>query len=84
MGSYVHAAALKCKGVSVLGMVALEMLGYYANQRETQHYPIWPLRFIYGSRGNYVTVAQKFGNGPFGRRFARHYRGVAALPIKRF
>ena len=84
MGSYVHAAALKCKGVSVLGMVALEMLGHYTNQRETQHYPIWPLRFIYGSRGNYVTVAQKFGNGPFGRRFARHYRGVAALPIKRF
>ena len=37
-----------------------------------------------GSRGNYVTVAQKFGNGRFGRRFARQYRAGAALPVKRF
>lgn len=84
MGSYVHAAALKAAGVPVRGMVALEMLGYYDNHRGSQHYPICPLKFIYGSRGNYVTVAQKFGNGRFGRRFARQYRQAAALPVKRF
>ncbi|GAB3738289.1 M28 family peptidase [Hymenobacter agri] len=84
MGSYVHAAALKAADVPVRGMVALEMLGYYDDRRGSQHYPIGPLKFIYGSRGNYVTVAQKFGNGRFGRRFARQYRAVAALPAKRF
>ena len=84
MGSYVHAAALKAAGVPVRGMVALEMLGYYDDRRGSQHYPIWPLKFIYGSRGNYVTVAQRFGNGRFGRRFARRYRQAAALPVKRF
>ncbi len=84
MGSYVHAAALKAAGVPVRGMVALEMLGYYDDRRGTQSYPIWPLRFVYGSRGNYVTVAQKFGNGRFGRRFARQYRAAATLPVKRF
>lgn len=84
MGSYVHAAALRAAGIPVRGMVALEMLGYYDDRRNSQRYPIWPLRFIYGSRGNYVTVAQKFGNGRFGRQFARQYRQVAALPVKRF
>ena len=84
MGSYVHAAALKAAGVPVRGMVALEMLGYYDDRRGTQSYPIWPLRFIYGTRGNYVTVAQKFGNGRFGRRFAQQYRAAALLPVKRF
>lgn len=84
MGSYVHAASLKAAGIPVRGMVALEMLGYYDDRRGTQHYPIWPLKFIYGSRGNYVTVAQKFGNGRFGRQFARRYRQAAALPVKRF
>ncbi|GAA4024357.1 M28 family metallopeptidase [Hymenobacter glaciei] len=84
MGSYVHAAALKAAGVPIRGMVALEMLGYYDDHRGSQHYPIRPLKFIYGSRGNYVTVAQKFGNGRFGRRFARQYRQAAALPVKRF
>lgn len=84
MGSYVHAASIKAAGVPVRGMVALEMLGYFDDRRGAQRYPIWPLKFIYGSRGNYVTVAQKFGNGHFGRQFARRYRGVAALPVKRF
>jgi len=84
MGSYVHAAALKAANVPVRGMVALEMLGYFDDRRGTQHYPIGVLKFIYGSRGNYVTVAQKFGNGRFGRRFARHYRRQAQLPVKRF
>ena len=84
MGSYVHAASLKAARVPVCGMVALEMLGYYDDRRGSQHYPLGPLKFLYGSRGNYVTVAQKFGNGRFGRRFARQYRAVAALPAKRF
>ena len=84
MGSYVHAASLKAAGVPVRGMVALEMLGYFDDRRHSQHYPLGPLKFIYGSRGNYVTVAQKFGNGRFGRQFAWRYRNVAALPVKRF
>ncbi|HEX8503992.1 MAG TPA: M28 family peptidase [Hymenobacter sp.] len=84
MGSYVHAASLKAAGVPVRGMVALEMLGYFDDRRGSQRYPIWPLKFVYGSRGNYVTVAQKFGNGRFGRQFARRYKGAAALPVKRF
>ncbi|WP_310396304.1 M28 family peptidase [Hymenobacter sp.] len=84
MGSYVHAAALRAAGVPVRGMVALEMLGYFDDRRGSQRYPFGPLKFIYGSRGNYVTVAQKFGNGRFGRQFARRYRRGARLPVKQF
>ncbi|UOR05574.1 M28 family peptidase [Hymenobacter aerilatus] len=84
MGSYVHARSLHETSVPVRGMIALEMLGYYDDRKNSQDYPIKPLRWIYGSRGNYVTVAQKFGNGRFGRRFARVYKETAALPVKRF
>ena len=84
MGSYVHAASLRAAGVPVRGMVALEMLGYFDDRRGSQRYPVWPLKFIYGSRGNYVTVAQKFGNGRFGRQFARQYKRAAGLPVRRF
>ncbi|MBT2558342.1 M28 family peptidase [Hymenobacter sp. ISL-91] len=84
MGSYVHAAALHAAGVAVRGMVALEMLGYYDDRKGSQDYPLGPLKWVYGSRGNYVTVAQKFGNGRFGRQFARRYQTAAALPVKRF
>ncbi|OWP62401.1 peptidase M28 [Hymenobacter amundsenii] len=84
MGSYVHAQALRAAGVPVRGMVALEMLGYYDDRKDSQDYPFGPLKWVYGSRGNYVTVAQKFGNGHFGRQFARRYKMAAALPVKRF
>lgn len=84
MGSYVHAKQLHDEKVDVKGMIALEMLGYFDDQKGSQDYPVSPLKFVYGSRGNYVTVAQKFGNGQFGRQFARSYKQQANLPVKRF
>ncbi len=84
MGSYVHAQRLHATGAAVRGMVSLEMLGYYDDRPGSQKYPLGLLKLVYGSRGNYVTVAQKFGNGRFGRRFARRYKAAAALPVKRF
>lgn len=84
MGSYVHAKSLHDRGIPVRGMVALETLGYYDDRKNTQDYPVSLLSLVYGTRGNYLTVAQKFGNGSFGRQFARHCRQVAALPVKRF
>ncbi|QJX48458.1 M28 family peptidase [Hymenobacter taeanensis] len=84
MGSYVHAKQLLDEKVDVKGMVALEMLGYFDDRKGSQDYPVGPLKAVYGSRGNYVTVAQKFGNGHFGRQFARLYKREAGLPVKRF
>jgi Peptidase family M28 len=84
MGSYVHAKSLHDQGAEVRGMVALEMLGYYDERPGSQHYPFGPLSLIYGTRGNYVTAARKFGHGRFSRPFARHYRRLAQLPVRRF
>jgi hypothetical protein len=84
MGSYVHAKQLHDEKVDVKGMVALEMLGYFDDHKGSQDYPLGPLQLVYGSRGNYITVAQKFGNGRFGRQFARTYKQQASIPVKRF
>ena len=84
MGSFRHAQRLHAQHVAVRGMVALEMLGYYDDRRGSQRYPLGLLKLVYGSRGNYVTVAQKMGNGRFGRQFARRYQAAAHLPVKRF
>jgi hypothetical protein len=84
MGSFQHAQQLHEQHAAVRGMVALEMLGYYDEHRGSQHYPLGLLKLFYGSRGNYITVAQKMGNGRFGRQFARSYQAAAHLPVKRF
>ncbi len=74
MGSYVHAKSLADNHTDVYGMVSLEMIGYFKDAKHTQSYPIKPLKLLYGSRGNYITLVRKPGSGKFAARFARAFK----------
>ncbi len=74
MGSYVHAKSLADDHVAVYGMVSLEMIGYFKDAKHTQSYPLKPLKMLYGSRGNYITLVRKPGSGKFAARFARAFK----------
>ncbi|MCG8576534.1 MAG: M28 family peptidase [Flavobacteriales bacterium] len=65
MGSYVHAEYLNSNNIPVKGMICLEMIGYFKDEKKTQDYPIGLLKLFYGSRGDYITVVQKTGSGRF-------------------
>jgi hypothetical protein len=54
MGSHVHAASLKAEGVEVEGMIALETIGYYTDEPNSQGFPAWPMRFLYPTRGDFI------------------------------
>ncbi|WP_241739274.1 M28 family peptidase [Pontibacter beigongshangensis] len=82
MGSFVHAQSLQQAQAEVAGMVSLEMIGYFSDQKNSQRYPFKPMKLVYGSRGNYISVVQKFGNGKFGRQFKRQFRAEAPLRVK--
>ncbi|MEJ8803629.1 M28 family peptidase [Pontibacter sp. H249] len=82
MGSYVHAKSLAEQKKQVLGMVSLEMIGYFKEEKKTQRYPLAPMKLFYGSKGNYIAVVQRFGNGKFGRSFLRDFNRAATLPVK--
>jgi Zn-dependent M28 family amino/carboxypeptidase len=69
MGSYIHAKYLKDNNINVLGMISLEMIGYYSDAELSQTYPIEFMKWIYGSKGDFITVVQKFNNGKFGSKF---------------
>lgn len=84
MGSYVHAQSLKESGRPVLGMVSLEMIGYFDARKNSQSYPIGALSLIYGNKGDYITLVNKFGKGRFARKFSRRFVGTRALKTKRF
>lgn len=71
MGSYVHAKYLHDNHIPVMGMICLEMIGYFNDASKSQNYPIGFLRWIYGSKADYILVVQKLGSGNFGRRFNR-------------
>lgn len=84
MGSFIHAQSLKESKADVIGMVCLEMIGYFDEAKHSQDYPLGFLKLFYGSRGNYITVVNKFGKGKGARKFTKHMDHFAQLPVKKF
>jgi Zn-dependent M28 family amino/carboxypeptidase len=47
MGSSVHAQSLRKENVSVRAMLSLEMIGYFSDERGSQHFPAGLLSILY-------------------------------------
>lgn len=84
MGSFIHAKSLKDSNTKVSGMICLEMIGYFKEEKRTQDYPIGLLKLFYGSKGNYITVVNKFSKGKAARKFTKKMDRFTTLPVKKF
>lgn len=82
MGSYIHAQSLNKD--HVIGMISLEMIGFFKEDKGSQHYPINALSMIYGKRGDYITLVKKWGSGRFSRKFIRSYKHQHLVRTKKF
>lgn len=56
MGSYVHARAMHMEKVKVIGMIGLEMIGFFSDEPNSQQYPAPELARIYPSTANFIVV----------------------------
>lgn len=84
MGSYVHANWLKDRGVKVYGMISLEMIGYFSDEKKSQQYPLGILKLFYGGKGDYITLVSTFGKGKFVKRFTKHFKKSKLIKTKKF
>jgi Zn-dependent M28 family amino/carboxypeptidase len=84
MGSFIHAKSLYENKERIRGMICLEMIGYFDENKNSQDYPIGFLKLFYGNKGDYITVVQKFGNGRFGRQIKRKMKGQDLIRTKSF
>ncbi|HAN76611.1 MAG TPA: peptidase M28 [Bacteroidales bacterium] len=84
MGSYMHAKYLNDNKIAVEGMICLEMIGYFSDEPDSQNYPIKLLKYFYGTKGNYITVVNKYSNGNFAKNFSRKMTAQKLLPTKKF
>lgn len=84
MGSYIHAKSLADAKIAVYGMISLEMIGYFKDEKKTQSYPVKLLSLFYGNKGNYITLVKKFGAGQFTRKFCREYKATKSIRTKKF
>jgi hypothetical protein len=83
MGSYIHAKSLLDNKTKVLGMISVEMIGFFKDEKHSQSYPVKILSLIYGNRGNYITLVKKFGAGRFIRQFCRRFKASRTIRTKK-
>jgi hypothetical protein len=84
MGSYIHAKSLVDNNLEVKGMISLEMIGYFKDEKKSQTYPIGLLSLFYGNKGNYITLVKKFSAGQFTRNFCRKFKRTNVIRTKKF
>lgn len=83
MGSYIHAQSLKNENADVFGMISLEMIGYFKEEKNTQNYPLKVLSLFYGSKGNYITIVKKLKGNSFVRQFSRKFIKTKKIRTKK-
>lgn len=84
MGSYKHAQYLSENDIKVLGMVSLEMIGYFSDEKNSQQYPIKALKLFYGSKGDFITSVQTYRSGKFVKKFNRKMGKNKFIKHKKF
>ncbi len=80
MGSYVYAASLG--GQELLGMLSLEMVGYYTDREDSQLYPLPFFRWRYPSRGNFVALVGNTSSRALVRRLHRAMKDTGLIPVE--
>lgn len=84
MGSYIHAKSLVESKANVYGMVSLEMIGYFDENENSQSYPIASLSSIYGNKGDYITLVNKFEKGEFANKFNTEFQKRKSIKTEIF
>jgi hypothetical protein len=80
MGSLVYARRCEERGEKVVGMLALETIGCFSDEEGSQRYPIPPLRWIYGTTGNFIGFVGNVSSGGLLRDCLRVFRRHARIP----
>jgi Zn-dependent M28 family amino/carboxypeptidase len=82
MGSYIYAKSVSDEGAEVLGMISLEMLGYYSAEKGSQMYPSSLFKIIYPDRGNFIAFVGNLSSRSFTRKVRRAFERVSSVPVE--
>jgi hypothetical protein len=81
MGSARHANGLKLRGQPIKLMIALEMIGYFTDEPNSQSYPIGLLKLLYPDRGDFIAVVGRVSEAGSTRHLKAVMRGTTDLPV---
>jgi Zn-dependent M28 family amino/carboxypeptidase len=81
MGSAFHAAALEEADVEVTAMIALEMVGYFSDEPDSQSFPDERMRAMLPDTGNFITVVGRVEDAPLVEAIRVAMAGASELPV---
>lgn len=81
MGSALHAKSLAGEATAVTGVIVLEMVGCFKDDRGSQSYPVILLRLIYPGRGNFIAVTGRWDQGDWIKSVKAGMKGATDLPV---
>ncbi|KFF20518.1 peptidase M28 [Chryseobacterium sp. JM1] len=84
MGSNIHAQYLKDHNIDVYGMASVEMIGYFKDEKDSQSYPLGILSWVYGNKGDFITLVKKFGAGDFVNNFRTQFKEANQIKTETF
>jgi Zn-dependent M28 family amino/carboxypeptidase len=82
MGSLVYARAARARGDRLLGMLALETMGYYSDAPGSQQYPVPEMSALYPDVGNFIGFVSNPESQDLLTRAARAFSGGTSLPVQ--
>ncbi len=80
MGSRVYARRARERRDKILGMICLEMVGYYSQEPESQSLPVWLRLLGYPTTGNFIGVVSDRRSKPFMRSLEAALKRGCRLP----
>ena len=81
MGSVVHARAARARGDDIVGMIALETMGYYSDVKGSQSYP-QPIAMMYPDVGNFIGFVANLASARMMMRARRAFKERTAFPLQ--
>lgn len=82
MGSAWHARSLRTAKREPALMVSLEMIGTFSDAPNSQRYPLPGMHWLYGDRGNFIAIVNRFGDFGITRRAKALMSGATPLPVR--
>ncbi len=84
MGSAVHATSVASRKDQIIGVIVLEMIGYFSDEPGSQAYPLPLMTAHYPDKGDFITVVSKWNQGGWISDVKAGMQGATDLPVYSF
>jgi Zn-dependent M28 family amino/carboxypeptidase len=82
MGSLVYALAARAHGDRIVGMIALETMGYFSDAPASQRYPVPEMASLYPDVGNFIGFVANEESAELLQATARAFGKGTSLPVQ--